>query len=275
MNELWGVGLAIAFAYGLALLPVALLALAVPYTIIRLRGETRPDSQLGAKVAFQFFFSSSIMIGLTGLTILAVDWMLREGSAPPPTEIGFERLTLESWTAAGFNTAQRIGFAFILSGLAGAAIHALLLHATTVIHRHRIRRTFIGWRFAIHGVIAMFALTALLVILLQPKPFEQPTVSAVRAVTAVLLVWGGSWVVHLILLFELSLRIPTETPVVADDGVKTSRAVAAPPIIGEPAELTTLTIFSDRDADAIPDIGDGELPAMADENVATKPPTDR
>jgi hypothetical protein len=169
--------------------PFVLLSLAIPYAVLRLRGEIPPDPQLGFKIGLQFFFSVAIIIALAGVTIMAVDLMTRDNLAGrvPGNE--------------GFNEAQRTGLGMALSGLLLALIHFLLGQLITNQGQWpRVRRTFAGWRFAIQGVVVMFALTALLIQFFQKDALEPQNVGPLKRYVAILGIWGPAWVIHLVLL---------------------------------------------------------------------------
>ena len=63
------------FVYVALLAPFVLLGLAIPYAILHARDSrgVERDPHLGLKTAMYFFYSLSILIVLTGLTIIAVD----------------------------------------------------------------------------------------------------------------------------------------------------------------------------------------------------------
>jgi len=127
MMEFLGVGIAIAVLACVSLLPLVLLGLAVPYVVIRLKAESPPDPQLGAKIVFTFFFSPAILVAPAGTTMFAVDWLTRECILNEETGNRLGRTTFDSLSARGFNVTQRIGLGMILSGGAIAALHALLI----------------------------------------------------------------------------------------------------------------------------------------------------
>jgi len=242
MMEFLGVGIAIAVLACVSFLPLVLLGLAVPYLVIRLKAESPPDPQLGAKIVFQFFFSAAMLVALAGTTMFAVDWLTRDYIPNEETGNPLGRSTFESLSAKGFNVTQRIGLGMILSGGAVAALHALLIHSTTLTHRQRIRRTFIGWRFAIHGVIVLFGLTLLLTLVLQREPFQMPIVLPLKAVTAATLVWAISWVVHLLMLFDASRSAARADAALAGGNAEappqaTTRQDFLPLTIAPPAEI--------------------------------------
>jgi hypothetical protein len=210
MNEFF-FGLGLTLICGLILLPYLLLALAFPYAVLRLRDaqNRRPDPQLGFKVAMQFFFSLAILLILTGLTILVVDFIMDLdilGIVQPG-----RRQFFVGRRAEFPNTAQRDSLAIILSGALFAVIHLVLNLALT---RERnpgpspVRRMFLGWRFVIHGVVVLFALTGLLIVLFQKK--EVPTDEPRRFFIGMLLVWVPSWFLHLVLFRAIS---PVPEPV--------------------------------------------------------------
>src|SRR5688500_16182393 len=100
---LW-IGMAIAAATVLVIAVIALTGLAVPYLVVRLKAEPPEDTQLGAKVAFQFFYSIGILVVVAGVTVLAVDWLTLYPYRYPrtPTNNPLGRATVESLVQEGF-----------------------------------------------------------------------------------------------------------------------------------------------------------------------------
>jgi hypothetical protein len=185
--------------YGAILLPYLLLALAFPYAVLRLRDahNRHPDPQLGFKAILHFMLSLAVLMILTGLTVIVVDAVLQIGEVNRPAQ-EFP------------NAAQRTGAAFILSGVLffGLAL-LLILVLTTDTSPSLARRMFLGCRCAAHGLVVMFALTALLVVLFQKNAFGRDTslLEARKTFIAVLLVWGPSSVLHFSLM-RLASRPP-------------------------------------------------------------------
>ena len=178
---------------GVFLVAFLLLSLCIAYVVLRLREGQRKihDPQLGTKVVLQFFFSASLLLGLTGAAIL-VGNLLQED--------------VESW-----NPAQRTATALILVGVAFALLHgAMLRRGTNNRDWPAAARFFTGWRFAIHGFVVITASAWLLALLLQsdPKAIEARTLLAEREryLFGTLLIWGPSWLLHLGLLWWYSTR---------------------------------------------------------------------
>jgi hypothetical protein len=166
------------------------LSLAVPYVVLRMRDarSERPDPQLGLKAAMYFFFSLGIMLFLSGLTTLVVDLLVDEGRMP----------------GGGLTEAQRISFAFMVAGLIFTLLHLGLVKSMTNDRNPAARRMFMGWRMAIHGLVILSVITALLVIYFQ-KEFGGPgTLKLRKSLWGVLLVWLPSWILHLVLLWVYS-----------------------------------------------------------------------
>jgi len=167
----------------ITLIPFVLLALAIPYIVLRTRdSHEHPDPQLGLKAALHYFLSASILLFLTGLTVISVDLLTREAGAGGRGDD---------------NEAIRTGVALACSGAAFAFLHFLLLTGTDDRRNPIARRTFTGWRFAIHGVVVVSCVTTCLVLVIQ-KDFKWQTL---KGFLAILLVWFPSWIVHLGLLW--------------------------------------------------------------------------
>jgi hypothetical protein len=154
----------------------------------------------------------AVLLILTGLTMMSVDLITKESTSsqktqPPGRQPIFQ--TDDEW----FNPTQRTGVALILSGLLAALVHFLV--ALVMTNRHnwaRVRRTFAGWRFAIHGVIVLVCTSSLIVLVLQKKAFEDDNFRAMKAFFAVLIIWFPSWLLHLGLLKIYSLASRPERP---------------------------------------------------------------
>jgi hypothetical protein len=185
------------------LLPNLLMGLAIPYAVLRLRdAKGDPEPQAGFKAALYFFFSMSLMLVITGLTIIVVDLVLTTDFG-----LGAPRRQLRDPLP---NDAQRTAFGLMISGGLFTLIHFIcILTLTDRPFSSPVRRMFIGWRFAIHGVIVMFAVTALLVVLFQKDPgFNEGLSQFRRFLIGVLLVWAPSWFVHFVLLRVSSPMAP-------------------------------------------------------------------
>lgn len=269
MAEFLGAG-AVAAVFAVPLfLAIALLGLAVPYLAIRLRDEPPPDPQLGAKILFQFGFSAGILLTLAGATTLAVEWMMSDRSPRATRDNPFGRVTIDYLLSEGFSVAERAGLGVILGGLTAIAAAAVCLQGTTPVHRQRVRRTFLGWRLAVHGLVVMFLFTAMLVLALQRGAFDKPLVLALRAVLAAFFVWTSSAVVHLLLFFNAIQRV-------VRDGAETTTAEAAkepspvvPANLEVVAERTSWEIVDGREP---PSVGDFHFGKSAPTLSETWPP---
>jgi hypothetical protein len=173
--------------YGMAFLfvvPVLLIALAIPYAVLRMRDgrEGPPDPQLGFKVAMHFFFSVSIILFLVGLTIIVVGILVQSG---------------RPFGDAMPGDSERVGVGMIISGILFALVHFIcILTLTTQPFTSPVRRTFVGARFGVHGLVVMMAATGLLISLFM----RHSTGEERRALVGVLVVWSPSWLLHLVLL---------------------------------------------------------------------------
>jgi hypothetical protein len=198
------------FLYGFLLAPFLLLALAVPYAILRLRDGSSgpPDPHLGLRAGLYFFFSAAVIVALNGLTIIAVDLMIEKKAAPaaPAFRPQPAPALVEEWP----NPAQRIGMALVLSGFVFAVLHLLLVKVMTDDRKGlATRRIFAGWRFAIHGLVVLFAFTAQVTVLFQ-KDFGDAQTR--NALWGLLIVWVPSWAIHLALVSMYSRRPATGAP---------------------------------------------------------------
>jgi hypothetical protein len=189
-DEFLGMGMVAGWMFVLVI-PTLLLGLAIPYAVLRMRegktGET--DPQIGLKSALHFFCSAGILMVLFGLTIIFIDLFLREDRprGAPPDE----------------SRAIRTGVGIMVSGFCFAVLHGLLLTGTNDRKLPATRRAFTGARFAIHGMVVLFSLTALIVSLCLPNLDFR----TLKPYLATLLVWGPSWIVHMILLIVGTPRL--------------------------------------------------------------------
>lgn len=202
-------------AAGVACAPLMLLALAIPYAIARLRTDGPVDPQLGLKVALYFFISASMLLALSGATLIAADLLARdaapaksaeEGVGGPPvfSGAGFGRPISSGGGSSGFNVTCRVGVALMISGIIGWIAHHLMLKRTTAANQARVHRTFVGFRFAIAGLTLCGAVTLLIVLMLQENAFVRPSLNSIRSVIGVVIVWLPAWLLHLGLMFQAS-----------------------------------------------------------------------
>ncbi len=201
----------LAMLAGMALAPMALLALAIPYTVLRLRTDGPADSQTGLKVALYYFISASMLLALSGLTMISADLISRDAPQTRSAEEGsYGGPAIGSGSEGGFNVVCRTGVALIISGILGWVAHHLMLKRTAATNRARIQRTFVGFRFAISGIMLFGTLTLLLVLMLQEGAFRRPALNTLRGVIGIVIVWLPTWLVHLGLFFQLAKAQPRE-----------------------------------------------------------------
>jgi hypothetical protein len=183
---LFELGLLSSLVFWVSFVPFVLLGLAIPYAVLRgCDSREQPDSQLGLKTALHYFLSVGILQFLTGLSVIAVDLSTRT----------------DRQDAQGDYDAIRMGAALAAVGAAFAFLHLVLLVLTNDDSKPVVRRTFTGWRFAIHGLVVLSSATAWMVIIAQ----KNSTWKDVKPYAALLLVWFPSWVLHLILLWKRAL----------------------------------------------------------------------
>jgi hypothetical protein len=92
---------------------------------------------------------------------------------------------------------RRNSLALVTAGFLLSAFHWLILVGFTNTRRWpAARRVFVGWRFAVHAVVILATLTALVWVLFQ-KDWD---LDALKTIAGVLAVWGPSWMIHLALL---------------------------------------------------------------------------
>jgi hypothetical protein len=209
------VALGQALALGVFFAPIVLLALAIPYAVLRVQDSTRPehDPQLGLKTALYFMYSLSILMILIGLTIYAIDLglnrfgavneELKVREAPQGAPQG-KRLVLEKAARKDLGTyltelspVKRTSYALIVAGLVFFFFHLVVIVGWTNQRRWpEARRVFVGWRFAIHSLVVFSDVTVVIWYLFQKDPERDWLVR----MFAILAVWLPSWILHLILL---------------------------------------------------------------------------
>ncbi len=166
---------------------ISLLGLAFVYAVLYLRDSRNEvhDPEIGLKAALYFMFSLSILLMLSGLTILIVDFLKDDKNAPSGKPL------------ADFNEAQRTAFAWMVSGFAIGLFHLVMILGFTNDRRFpATRRVFVGWRLAIHSVVVLVTFTTLVTQVFQRDVHWDD----LKQVFGILLVWGPSWLIHLLLM---------------------------------------------------------------------------
>jgi len=172
-----------------------LLSFAIPYAILRIRDvrSERPDPQMGLKAAMYFFFSIGIMLFLNGLTVLVWDLLVIQPKRP----LLFPQMK-------GLDPIQRIAIAGMVSGLIFALLYLGLVKGMTNDRNPAARRMFAGWRMAFHGLVVIVVVTVLLAIYFQEDFGGERTLDTRKGLWGVLLVWGPSWILHVVLVWFYS-----------------------------------------------------------------------
>jgi hypothetical protein len=182
------------------LAPVLLLALAIPYAVLRVRAAegAEPDPQVGLKVFLYYFFSVSILMILTGFTILAIDTVREKEKKPVVQPVGpFGQPQQRPRDETEFNSAQRTSAALILTGLLFGLFHWVLAKVVTNDRQFpAARRVFVGWRLAFHGLVLLGTATALMLNLFE----KETNTETLKTILAVGFVWSIAWIIDLILL---------------------------------------------------------------------------
>lgn len=171
--------------------PLALMALAVPYIVLRSRDGRQEvqDPQLGLKTALHLIGSIGIVIGITGFTFVVTEILMRDSTSST------------TW----FTPLIRAGLGMILSGLIITAGNWwFLLMRTNDRQWPAVRRTFVGSRLVIHGIVICITLTGTLVALFLDDAPEE----IAKVFGGSLLVWFASWAVH----FALMIRYTRQSP---------------------------------------------------------------
>jgi hypothetical protein len=182
-----GTGVGLAGVFALVLFPMLLLSLAIPYAVLRLRDSRleAQDPQLGLKCVLYFTHSIGVILFLTGLSLLTVDFLrdLNQVHLGGP--------------ARGFTPIQRTAAALLVAGLVVSLLHLVLIVAFTNNRRWpQTRRVFVGWRLAIHSLVLVTVFTLLVVNLFAVAPDGNTLIDLM----GILGVWFPSWLIHLVLL---------------------------------------------------------------------------
>jgi hypothetical protein len=174
-------------AFSAFAIPISLLALAFPYAVLYLRDSRNEDRdpEIGLKAALYFVFSLSILLVLSGLTIIIISLLLESEPFGPNRSL------------SAFPQEVRAGFAMMVSGFAIGLFHFVVILGFTNDRRFpATRRVFVGWRLAIHSVVVLVAFTWLVIQVFQ----ERVSWEELKPMFGILLVWGPSWLIHLLLM---------------------------------------------------------------------------
>src|SRR5437762_2566678 len=119
-------GLFMGLASVVLLSPLILLGLAIPNAILHQRNarEVERDPQLGLKAALYFFYSVSILLFLTGLSIIIVD-LMRDAELLG-VNAGFRRGAPGTFTGE-----KRTGAALMFAGFTFGLAHFIVIQMAT------------------------------------------------------------------------------------------------------------------------------------------------
>jgi hypothetical protein len=190
------------FGSGIALLaigPSFLSALAFIYIGLRLRDlrGNNPDPEIGVKTVYHFFMSLGIILILTGLSIILVEMMNGAFDNKAPIRQPAPGFRFDDTKPEFFSPIKRVGTGLILSGTLCSVFFLLMLLAGSNDRKFPYaRRAFVGMRLAISGLMVLGIVTAFMVTILQ----KDPQASIFEVLTALMLVWGPTALIHLVLL---------------------------------------------------------------------------
>lgn len=189
MNSIDGIISSFAvLGYAAFVMPIALVGLIYPYLALRLRPvpTDQQDPQIGLKCALYFIYSLGILMFLAGASVLVVDLMIR-GEWFVESMKRLEKL----------DNTHRTAYALMTSGALFTFFHLLLILGYTNNRQFpEVRRVWVGWRFAIHSLIVLLCVTMLIFVVFMENSSERD----MQFPLALLIVWGPSWFLHLILL---------------------------------------------------------------------------
>jgi hypothetical protein len=199
-------------------------AAVVIYIVVRWRDSkgTRHDAQVGSKVVLHFLMSVSIFVTVSGGSVIVVDQLLRvitDGGLGFPASSSFERRLADPYDYSSnrsqpkstksklLSPATRTGLGMVVAGTLMGLFELWLLHSRTNDRRWpAVRRSFVGSRTVVHGLIVTAAMTGAFVVGFQETTEMSGEIKKNLLTTCLglLTVWGGSLAVHLALLFIYS-----------------------------------------------------------------------
>jgi hypothetical protein len=185
------------------LLPLLILAAGAIYGVCRLRERSEaPDPHIGIKTAHHLFYTAGLFLLLIGVSVIAVEMMFLDapigGRRPDifPGGFGFREPFFERMSV-------RIGLAVMLVGGAFALLHRLLLLATNDGKLRSVGRAFLGFRFAVTGILVMVLLSVILSMLFQKEfPGADPgsRFREIKPFLGMLIVWLPAWILFMTFL---------------------------------------------------------------------------
>jgi hypothetical protein len=201
-------------------------AAVVIYIVVRWRDSkgSRHDSQIGSKVVLHFLMSVSVFIAVSGGSTIVVDQLLRlitDDGLGIPSSSSFERRLADPYgntpqrkssKSELLSPATRTGMGMVVAGTLLGLVELWLLHSRTNDRRWpAVRRSFVGSRTVVHGLIVTAAMTGAFVVGFQEttEPGGEIKKNLLTICLGLLTVWGSSLAVHLTLLFVYSRQSNT------------------------------------------------------------------
>ena len=211
----------------LSVLPIALAGLAVAYVSLRIRDARAdpPDPELGIKAAYYTFLTAGLFLALSGLSLSMIDFLGEafEGQQarqpqpqfnpqfppqqgrfvpppqpqPPKPDDPFDRVS------------QRVAWPLVASGVLFSLLSILLIKAGTNDTRFpATRRTFVGLRLVVAGLIVMFAVTLVIELLFQK---DLPSTRPYSVAIGLLIIWLPTTAIHMFLMKQYA-KLPYFVP---------------------------------------------------------------
>jgi hypothetical protein len=185
-----------------ALMPYLLLALAIPYVVLRVYDSPREDHdpEIELKTVLYYFFSLSVLLLLIGLTGLAVD-LIQDAE-----KSSFVQLFRNP---SNLSRVQRAALALLSIGFLGSLFHLVMLFALTNSRTFpEARRVFVGWRLLFHSLVVLVVFGVVVTNAAQEEADEKQ----LRVWLGILLVWIPSWFLHFVLLKLYRVPAPRFRP---------------------------------------------------------------
>jgi hypothetical protein len=199
-----------------------ILVMGLAYALLRYRDAHNPvkDPHIGIKTALHYFLTTSVFMVLIGASFVAHDVMTK--GAKKAIREANQAKPVKAEEDDEFMTRQvRSGLAMATTGGAFALLNfVLLLISTNDLRWPMARRVFVGYRFAIHSLVVILIVSFLINLLFEnpyPKGADDKQKESIdrdqhlkyMEWLSFLVVWGPSWILHLILLRLYSAQAVT------------------------------------------------------------------
>src|SRR5262249_6694551 len=198
-----------------------LIGLAVAYLCLRVRDARAdpPDPELGIKSGYYFFLTAGTFLALAGITISVIDLLddafggkqqQQQQINPQFNPHGRFGPPPQARAHGPFDSvSQRIAWPLVISGVLFSLVSVVLIKVGTNDARFpSVRRTFVGLRMAVSGLVVMIGVSFLVLLLFQkPVPEMRPFAYAVGLIA----VWLPTTLIHVFLMKQYG-KLPYFVP---------------------------------------------------------------